>query len=146
MAGATPCDSARQHLWKLVQLVDNCRERFPYNACPAKAFTDDGMRALGLDWSDLEIAIGLPGGWTDVAPPDGQARMAFLRREIEPLDSLALERLLAWCSSSSQERRDDSFLGDLVSEVEQRGEGAAPRDLFLRTIMKRIERIENGED
>jgi len=50
------------HLAKLANLLLECSSAFPFHSCPGRAFTEEGMLALGYDWQDVEAAIGLPPG------------------------------------------------------------------------------------
>lgn len=87
----TVCCAA--HLMKLGNLLAECSRDLPFHSCPARAFTEEGMRALGYTWEDVEAALGLPQGWTDVGDFPVAEKLRVLSREIEPLDVESIERI-----------------------------------------------------
>lgn len=90
-------EACAEHLKKLASLLLGCYEALPFHCCMAGALSVEGMDALGYTLEDVETALGLPKGWTDVGgneiPLD--ARLNLLKREIEPLDLGELDRLAA---------------------------------------------------
>jgi hypothetical protein len=75
-----------RHLAKLANLLLECVRAFPFNTCPVRAFTEEGMARLEYSWLDVETAIGLPPGYTDVGDFPTAEKLRILSREIEPLD------------------------------------------------------------
>ncbi len=51
------------------------------------------MAHLGYEWGDIENAIGLPIGWTDVAPVTTAERLGILSKEFDTLDSNTIDRI-----------------------------------------------------
>ena len=48
---------------------------------------------MGYSLEDVEAAVGLPRGWTDVGGFPVAEKLRILRREIEPLDVESIERI-----------------------------------------------------
>ena len=138
------------HLAKLASLLLECERAFPFHCCPARAFSEEGKAALGYSWRDVEIAIGLPPGYTAAAKIPTAEKLRILRREIEPLDTASIQRI------SQRDFRADgapldfpashgtSLADDLVSTMERYGAaGRHPREIFLRAVLKRHSRDGN---
>ncbi|QOG07363.1 hypothetical protein IGS74_03675 [Aureimonas sp. OT7] len=139
------------HLVKLANLLLECVRVFPFDSCPCRAFTEEGMTALGYDWSDVEAAIGLPPGYTDVGDFPAGEKLRILSREIEPLDTASIQRIAAGQlhRASGEPQYHVSGGADLVDDMAamiELGEspGEHPRDLFLGAILKRISDIERS--
>lgn len=137
------------HLAKLAKLLLNCAREFPFETCPYRAFTEEGMIALGYEWRDVEAAIGLPSGCAEIDDIPASERLRLFSREIEPLDSESIKRIAGGCIQAGGRRlqfpTSSSF--DLVDDVamymaSSDTEGGHPRDAFLRAIMSRIDNIE----
>lgn len=137
------------HLIKLARLLLECVRAFPFHSCPARAFTEEGMAALGYDWVDVEAAIGLPPGYTNVGDFPAAEKLRILSREIEPLDTAAIERIadgklhdrggrLEFPASSGADLLDD--MAAMMSPVNSASRH--PRDVFLGALLKRINDIE----
>jgi hypothetical protein len=136
-----------EHLSKLAKLILGCCEAFPYHSCPAQAFTEDGMVALGYSMEDAEVAVGLPPGWTDVVDFPISEKLRWLRREIEPLDVDSIKRLavadirgngspLKFPVSNGTDLVDDIAEGAATPE----GNNSNARANFLNAIVTRIAR------
>lgn len=132
-----------QHLVKLASLIRECASAFPYESCPAAALSEEGMAHLGYTWADVELAIGLPSGWTGVAQISSAERLRMLRREFDALDRDAMERIaggniqrcgeqLTFPSSGGADLVDDVALALSSGDTN-------PRHAFLTAIAKRIE-------
>ncbi|WP_224407031.1 hypothetical protein [Afifella sp. IM 167] len=93
LVGADIGASCATHLSKLGQLLLDCAQTFPFQSCPARAFTEEGMAVLGYDWGDVEAAMGLPKGYTQVGNFPARERLRILSREIEPLDISSIMRI-----------------------------------------------------
>jgi hypothetical protein len=139
-------DCCAEHLAKLAGLMKTCAERFPYNACPGRAFTEEGMNALGYSLQDAVEAAGFPREWADAGAPLPIANcLEVLRREIEPLDVDELQRL-----ATGQFRRDGAdlripkaaesgLLSDYAEVLGQtQGGGANPRVAFMTAVGRRM--------
>ena len=81
------------HLVKLASLLLDCVHVFPFHACPARAMREEGMAALGYEWRDVEVALGLPPGYAEVPAIPARERLRLLRREFEPLDVESIKRI-----------------------------------------------------
>lgn len=137
------------HLAKLAQLLLECSREFPFQSCPARALTVEGMAALGYGWVDVEVALGFPPGYTQVGEFPAEDRLRYLSREVEPLDIEAIQRI------ASRDIRIDgepvtlhaSSGSDLVDHIastacQQSGDAAGSRDIFLRAILQWIDDFE----
>jgi len=51
------------------------------------------MVALGYGWWDVEAALGLPPGYTEVGDFPAAEKLRILSRDIEPLDNESIERI-----------------------------------------------------
>lgn len=139
------------HLAKLGVLLLDCTRAFPFQTCPALAFTEEGMAALGYGWDDVEAALSLPPGYTTVGDFPTSEKLRILSREIEPLDIASIERI-----ASGDIRADGAPIdfpassgSDLVDRIAvMMGSGdddsGHPRDAFLRAVFDRIEDIERS--
>lgn len=131
------------HLTKLGNLLAECSRDLPFHSCPARAFTEEGMKALGYTWEDAETALGLPQGWTDVGDFPVAEKLRVLSREIEPLDVESIERIADGDLRANGARlRFPCTNGtDLVDDVAA-GIGAATtpdfHNAFLTAIAKRM--------
>jgi len=140
-----------EHLIKLAKLLAECAHDLPFHSCPARAFTEEGMVALGYTQEDVETALGLPQGYTDVGNFPVAEKLRFLSREIEPLDIESIKRV-----ADGNLRGNDIELSfpctsgtDLVDDVavEMRArDGTTPdlRNAFLVAIAKRIEKSQSS--
>ena len=137
------------HLVKLASLLLECVQAFPFHSCPARAMTEEGMAALGYEWPDIEAAVGLPSGYTEVVAFPAAERLRILRREIEPLDVRSIERIAGGDLRADGARLEFpvSSGADLVDDMAvmmtaaDHGSGN-PRAAFVSTILKRIENFE----
>lgn len=139
------------HLTKLAILLAECVSAFPFHSCPARAFTEEGMVALGCGWQEVEVALGLPPGYTEVVGFSAAEKLRILAREIEPLDQESIERI-----AKGDLRADGIGLlfpetsgRDLVDDVAammgpDNAHGQQPHDAFLGAILKRISGFESS--
>ena len=141
------CCSA--HLTKLATLLAECARVFPFHSCPGRAFTEEAMVALGYGWRDVEAALGLPPGYTEVGDLPVAEKLRILSREIEPLDQESIERIAQGDLRANGVRLQfpDTSGTDLVDDIAAMmmpggANGGEPRDAFLRAISKRINDIE----
>lgn len=139
------------HLVKLGTLLLDFYKRMPFDACPWQAFSEEGMKALGFYWSDAEEAVGFPAGWTNVDPSaEDEVKFKYLRKEIEPLDVSALERIASNDLKGDNgpldfsHLRRDGLIDRLAIHVANPDLGSNPRAAFLRAIGERISEIEDG--
>ena len=95
LIGRDACACCAVHLTKLATLLAGCAETFPFSSCPGRAFSEEGMEALGYSWWDVESALGLPPGYAQVGDFPDSERLRILSREIEPLDLEAIKRIAA---------------------------------------------------
>lgn len=144
----TACCAA--HLVKLANLLLECTRVFPFHSCPGRAFTAQGMAALGYDWQDVEAAIGLPQGWTDVGDFQVAEKLRILSRDIEPLDTTSIERIAEYDlrANGVQLQFPVSSGTDMVDDIAAMMVPGGPesrhtRDVFIGTILKRITDIES---
>lgn len=138
------------HLTKLGTLLTECASAFPFHSCPARALTEEGMAVLGYGWQDVEAALGLPLGYTEVADIPATEKLRILAREIEPLDQESIERIAKGDLRAGGIRLQFSKANgrDLVDDVATmmgsgNVDGRQPRNAFLGAIMKRISDIES---
>ncbi|MCA3554088.1 hypothetical protein [Aestuariivirga sp.] len=136
------------HLMKLANLLLACTQVFPFHSCPSRAFSEEGMAALRYDWRDVEDAIGLPAGYTDVAGIPASEKLRVFRREIEPLDMASIERIAVGDlrTNGAQLKFPASSGSDLVDGIATRmgstnTESGHPREVFLQAVLKRIKDI-----
>ena len=139
------------HLVKLANLLLECIRALPFDSCPRRAFTEEGMAALGYSWGDIEAAIGMPPGSTDAGNLPAAEKLRILSREIEPLDTASIERIsegdlhaagapLEFPASSGTDLVDDMAA---MMALNGTADGH-PRDVFLSAILKRIDDIESS--
>lgn len=142
-----------EHLQKTARIIAVCSAAFPYSACPARAFSPEGMAQLGYEMVDAERAIGLPPGYSDVPGFEAEVKLRYLRRELEPLDQDTLDRMasgtfmdgeeaMTFRVSLGRDRVDD--LADLIDPRDPGGTDM--RTIFLRAVGARIQRQTSGDD
>lgn len=139
------------HLSKLAKLLLECVRVFPFHSCLDRAFTEEGMAALKYDWRDVETAIGLPPGYTEVVNFPVAEKLRILRREIEPLDTDSIERIATGNLHAHGVRLEfpissgDDLVDDLAAMMLP-GEGGNrhPRNVFLGALSRRINGIERS--
>lgn len=139
--------SCASHLVKLGTLLLDFFRDMPFDACPWRAFSEEGMKALGFEWADVEAAVGLAPGWTNVDLP-AEVKFKYLRKEIEPLDISAIGRIASNdlkgysgpldFSDMNSDGLIDRF-ANYIGDSDLRGD---PRAAFLRAIGERINEIE----
>ncbi len=135
------------HLVKLGTLLFDFFKDMPFDACPWRAFSEDGMKALDFEWSDVEAAVGLAPGWTNVDLP-AEEKFKHLRKEIEPLDICAIERIASNDLRGDSGPLDFSHMGAdglidrFAIHMADAGLRNNPRAAFLRSIGERINKIE----
>lgn len=150
LIGLDISDCCSAHVAKLARLLLECVAAFPYHSCPCRAFTKEGMAALGYDWADIEAAVGLPAGYTAVSDIPVGEKLRILRREVEPLDTASIERIAASPLLDSGKQQFRATRGtDLVDDVAARMAPSAiasglSREIFLSAILNRIDDIENS--
>ncbi|MBF5095148.1 hypothetical protein F1643_12385 [Azospirillum sp. INR13] len=133
------------HLTKLGTLLAECVQDFPFHSCPSRAFTEEGMVALGYDWRDVEAALGLPTGYTDVVDFPAAEKLRILRREIEPLDVKSIQRIAEGDIRANGMRLQfpktsgTDLVDDIAAMMISHGENIEqPRNVFISAIAKRI--------
>lgn len=140
-----------EQLSKLAGLVLASADAFPFHACPVAAFSTEGMERLGYTMEDAEKAVGLPAGYSGVPGFDAETKLHFMRRELEPLDRAALDRMAAGDFRDGDERL--VFLGsggadlidDVAALVDPKNPGAVDiRTMFVQAIAARIDRFDSG--
>lgn len=140
-----------EYLQKTAAVIALCCASFPFEACPVKAFSVEGMAHLGYGMNDAERAIGLPEGYSDVPGFEDEEKLRYLRRELEPLDQATLGRLSAGDFRDGEapiifRKGQGSDLVDDVAAMIDPNEphGTDMRTVFLRAVGARIQR-ENNE-
>ena len=134
-----------EHLVKLATVLLECVRAFPFHACPGRAFTEEGMAALRYSWRDIEVANGLPSGFTEVAGIPAAEKLRILRREIETLDTVSIERIsqgdvrFAGAQLEFPSAAATDLVDDMVAMISG-GDTAGwhPRGVFARAVLKRI--------
>ncbi|OIQ73816.1 hypothetical protein GALL_445430 [mine drainage metagenome] len=116
-----------------------------------RAFTEEGMVALGYGWQDVEAALGLPPGYIEVVDFPASEKFRILAREVEPLDLEAIERIARGDlrAGEMQLQFPETCGRDLVDDVaammgSDSADGQQPRNAFLGAIMRRINDIESS--
>lgn len=149
LTGRDICECCADHLTKVARLILECHREFPFDSCPGRAFTEEGMKALGYSMADVESALGLPPGYIDVVDFSIAEKLRVLSREIEPLDIEDLERLASgdFRSQGTPLRIHKCTGRNLVNDIAALIESGAndqrqPREIFLKAIAKRINDIE----
>lgn len=142
--------SCATHLMKVGNLLLDFFNKMPFSACPWRAFSEEGMKTLGFEWSDAEEAAGFPAGWTNVGSAvDPEVKFKYLRKEIEPLDVSAIQRIASGDLRGSRGPLDFSGMGrdglvDRVAVHLADSELSNPREAFLKAIGERIRQVEDG--
>jgi hypothetical protein len=151
LMGHDICACCAAHLVKLANVLLECATAFPFDTCPQRAFTVEGMAALGYSWRDVEAAIGLPTGYTDVGSTPAVEKLRILSRELEPLDSASINRIANGALQAGgallkfHSSRGTDLVDDIAAIYSQGDTGhTQPRNVFLEAVMKRIGDIESS--
>ena len=138
------------HLTKLATLLIECAAAFPFHSCPGRALTEEGMVALGYGWRDVEAALGLPAGYTEVGDIPTAEKLRIFSLDIEPLDEETIERIVAGDLRANGLPLEFPYTcgTDLIDDIAAMKMPTAvdtgqPRDSFLAAIVKRINVIES---
>ena len=105
--------------------------------------TEEGMSALGFSFDDVETALGLPAGYTQVGEFPVEVRLRLFRREFYVLEVGTIERIAKGEFERSRRpflTRNDGMdpLDDLAKIINDRAmEGRHPRDVFIASVLKR---------
>lgn len=131
------------HLAKLARLVLNCADAFAFASCPYRAFSAEGIAELGYELDDVEAAMGLPPSYLEVAGASLLDAVTYLKREIEPLDRPALERIASGKLQGPQGLLEFSEASgkDLVDYVATNMgvPDAEGRSSFVSAVLQRID-------
>jgi hypothetical protein len=77
---------SKEYFVLILRLVESCYRHYRIYVDPRMLFTSDGLNALGWTIEDLEEAVGIPRGWTDV-PYEGDdkeyQRLRLLSRQFQ---------------------------------------------------------------
>jgi hypothetical protein len=113
----------REHVAKLARITLACADEFPFQTCPAKALTVDGIRSLGLSVDDVEEYLGFPRGWTAGGPdPRNDQRLQVLRGYVDAVDFETVKRL-AKIPSKHAGDNSDTLGGSLATSLVDAFEG-----------------------
>lgn len=150
LLGRDVAGASGEHLTIVAGIVAQFRSTFPYESCIHVALSPEGMEHLGYSLNDVGVLLGLPPGYLDVGeaiPFDDKLRL--LRREFDPIDMDALNRLaggrfllgdedLVFASSSGRDLTDD------IARILEGGDkaGRVPRTAFLTAIGQRIQKLD----
>lgn len=142
----------REHVAKLARVVLACTDAFPYQTCPRRALTPDGVRALKLSLEDVEESLGFPRGWTDIGAPLSHDRRVYaLREHVDGLDFPALRRLAQWKSRPEPVQETPSsvlseeILSLLVAQLEGPRRRVVPADLAVSLLVGRTSEHEASD-
>ena len=150
LVGRDVAAACGEHLAKLAGVVTELRSAFPHESCLHSALTAEGIRHLRYSLDDVGALLGLPPGYLDVGQDIPiEQKLRVLRRELDPIDLDALERLaqgrfqregkgLEFASLSGRDLTDD------IARLMESGDGAerVPRMAFLTAIGWRIQKID----
>jgi hypothetical protein len=115
-------DCCREHVAKLAKVILGCATEFPYHVCPRRALTPEGIAALHIQLGDVEEALGLPRGWTDIGSPDTtEERIKYLAAHVDEVNFSAISKLARWKPRRSKhfsKTLSDGILTSLVTQLE----------------------------
>lgn len=138
-------DCCAEQLSKLGMLLLKCQNAFPFASCPGRAFTTEGKAALGYDWADVAVALGLPDGYIEVAGIPDTEILRFLSKDVEPLDIASIERIAAGrfyedgsIFPFTKSAHDDGLV-NRIADTMSSGTEIQPRTAFLRAVLERID-------
>lgn len=149
LTGRDISECCAEHLAKLARLILDCYKTFPFESCPAKALTEEGMKALGYNIQDIEVALGFPLGYiSQVDDVPTVEKLRLLHKEVDPLNAAELERLANGNFYSQGEpikfyKASGKDLVDTIAKSISKGESPS-KVTFIKAIMQRIEDIEKN--
>jgi len=73
-------DCCREHLAKLANVALRFSDHFPFHACPSRALTPEGVKALGIDIDEAFATLGLSSGVDSVCSQSHQQRIHQIAR------------------------------------------------------------------
>lgn len=151
LVGTSVARACADQLVKIARLVDAFRQQFPHESCLHMAFSVDGINRLGFTLEDVAILLGLPSGYLNVGPDIPiQEKLRILRREVDPIDSAALDRLTegrlfhAGEPLVIEDGSGSDLTDDIAALVESRQMGNNPRAIFLHAIGRRIKKNDSS--
>ena len=150
LVGRDVAAACGEHLAKVAGVVADLRSAFPHESCLHTALSLEGIQQLRYSLDDVAALLGLPPGYLDVGQDIPIAeKLRLLRREFDPIDLDALDRLahgrfqrggenLAFASSSGRDLTED------IADLMESGDEAerVPRMAFLTAIGRRIQKID----
>jgi hypothetical protein len=75
---------SEEYFIAILKVIERCYREFAVYADPRALFTEQGLSVIGWEIEDIEEAVGLPRGWTDI-PYDSEdkniQRLKLLRRD-----------------------------------------------------------------
>lgn len=75
---------SEEYFIEILKVIERCYREFAVYADPRTLFTEQGLNTIGWTIEDIEEAVGLPRGWTDI-PYDSEdknaQRLKLLRRD-----------------------------------------------------------------
>ncbi len=147
LVGTSVARACADQLVKLARLVDAFRQQFPHESCLYEAFTADGINRLGFSLEDVAVLLGLPPGYLDVGPDiPVEEKLRILRREVDRIDSAALDRLTEGRLFRAdgplviEDGGGNDLADDIAALVESGQMGRNPRVIFLHAIGHRIKK------
>lgn len=144
-------DCCLEHLAKLAKTVLRLADDFPYQSCPARALTPEGVEALKLDLDEVEaVILGLPPAWSAARPVMViEDRTRIYQRYVDAVDFDEIRRIADYAPLQAMERGADFGLSlgvSMVEHIEQaRSRGLSPDDAARVAIVSESLRREKGE-
>lgn len=150
LMGHDVASACAEQLAKTAEFVNEFRAAFPHDSCIHAALTRAGMEKLGFSLDDVGSLLGLLSGHLDVGHDiPVEEKLQMLRREFDPIDVDALERMARGCFRRGGEDLTFAFssgadLTDDIARLIESGDeaGGHPRMAFLTAIGRRIQKID----
>lgn len=118
-------DCCREHLSKLATIVLACADEFPFNSCPRRAVTPEGLRSLKLQLSDIGEILGFPEGYTDVENIPRQEIFRILQDHFDGVDFEAIRKIAKYTpeqivtSTTPSDSLSNNLAQVLVNSIEK---------------------------
>lgn len=144
-------DCCLEHLGKLAQAVLRFAEAFPFQSCPGRALTPEGVAALGLCLDSVEIALGFPPAFSAVRPEGSvEDRTRLYRRYVDAVDFDEIQRIADYKASPPVQRGGDFGMSlglSMVEHIERSRLTGTPTDQAARlAVVTEWLRSERNED
>lgn len=136
-------DCCREHLAKLAKVLLRFSNRFPFHACPSRALTPEGVKALGINIDEVFATLGYPQEWTQCAPDRGSdEHIRLLAQHVDAVDFRTIRRISRFKPQPFRTASPDGFgerlAGSMVAALERRRDEADTEHILREFVLSEL--------